>query len=436
MTDRARDLPEFIDYRSIKQGLSEVDASLSEESPNDGLRSALRSFEYSDRERFKQWFDDLDDDVQDHLADRLIRSKKLSLLEEDIDNKKRYIEDSVAEDARGLADSLDLSTIQYYESFFTFGDRTSSLHSIDQVGGIFAKINENAETVEEAQDIFRENVRESETIDDLYAQAAGQYPSPIIGDIDYYPKPRTIRFTRPNRMYAEYWKKGEEITRFDVNRSDYMTITTRSRTAVRVNLEKGLIEFASQDNSDNHQKAVLDELVDNFAIEDGVETDGGLSLTQQEHSRVSISSSDVEQVNENIGIMSTLDSFRGRIANTSLHSIKQRPVDRDENHEELKERGYIKSHPRLLLGVKDDEYELLDPEEVYDDYAPDIEDDIPDMDTLVDEIRENSSYDSVERYTIVLNADENTFRIWKAAQKPSVRELVFNLVAEELNWGQ
>ncbi|SFR34256.1 hypothetical protein [Halogeometricum limi] len=426
-------LADTIDYRSIKRGLQSVNSSLDDSIPDETLREEILTGDWDlGREKFADWLASVDEILQTYIIQQLVFKKKRFLLEDEIGDKTRYISESLADASSVLANELDLNSVAYYESFFNFSERTTSVHRIAEMGGIFQQIRDDADTVQEAREIFLQGVESDDRIPEHYRYAVNSL-SPIIGDVQYEPKPRLVSFEDEDHIYMEFWKVGEEITQFDVNRSDYTTIQTRSRTAVRIHLDTGFIEYASDQSSKDVRGTVLDKLMYHFAGDESeMVTDGGVSLGKQRHDVITVTDSDIDKINERIGVMSTLDTFHGKYTNTSLHSIDDRPTQQDDLHRQLRMRGYIKSHPKILLGVDGQNYELIKPSEVEDDYS--FEDDVPKIEDLVDQIQRKSSYTKIEKVTVVLNADQDTIRIWKSAIPPEVRRMLFHMIAEELDW--
>ncbi|WP_373190217.1 hypothetical protein [Halolamina sp.] len=434
------DIVKIIDFRSISRAMGEIYAGFDSHADIGKIQQVIDDLDSDfNREDFKHWFSGLDSDVRKDIRNQLVRSKMKFVIDDDIGNKNKYISGVSPKSAGGIASQLSLNDVGYYSSFFKFADRTSSLHEISELNGVFRDIRDNAESTKEAEEIFISYVEEHDEVPELYALGAGDNVTPIIGDVGYSAQPRLVHFNDSNHLFIEYWKIGEEITRFDVNESDYRSIQTRSRTVARVHLDSNTIEYASNEDNDDLRSEILDEIVGLFAEdESNAIPDGGVQdLRMDLYDPINITDSDIEDVNKNIGVMSTLDTFHGVHTNTSIHSIDDKPTDRDRLHERLKKRGYIKSHPKLLLGVKDGQYELLDPERV-DDFKFEDEnsedEEVPTIQELVKQVEENSDYDKVIKFTIVLNAEDDTLRIWKSALPTEVRKMVFHEIADELEW--
>lgn len=423
----------ILDLRSLRKATGSLQSGIDQSPSSDELKNALNSLPVNpNQEEIKNWLSSLESNVQDSIIKQLIIEKKKDILDLKIGNKRQYMSHNPINSLNEYANSFHLSELEYFESFFTFADRTSNVYTLEDVGGVFSQIQQEAETKEDASELFKKFIKTKGEIDNVYAEAIGRVPSGIIGDISFKPTPRLIRFLDAQHIYFEYWSTGEEITEFDVNKGDYRTIRTRARTAVRVHLDSNTIEYTSDKDSEDHESLVLSNTVDQFGRgEPGIAADGGI-MRNATTSRVRISTSDIAEINKKVGVMSTLDSFRGQYANTEFHSVNDRPVDQDQYHEQLRNRGYIKSHPKLLIGARGNQYELLDPKEVRDDYA--VNNELPPIKELVSGLEQNSTYDEVEKFTIVLNSDENTIRIWKSALPPEVRRTVFHLVVDELGW--
>jgi len=437
MSTRQRgEIINVLDYRSIKSTLDKI-ANDEEEDINENIQQAVSEVpEYPSREQIRIWLKKQDDEVADSISSLLSLNKKKSILR-NIEQKVEYIEESESNSVPILASHLTLKDVAYYESHFKFADMTAGIYGMKSKEGIFGEIYTEAETAEQAKEIFISRVLEREDINNQYAEAADEIPTALIGDVDYNPRPRIVKFEDSNHLFIEFWSIKGKNTVYDVNEGNYITIDERARTSLRIHLDSGTIEYISTKDSSDHRKAVLDYVIEKFSLEREVRSDGGLmSFTTDGTSLftdIEIDSSDVIDVKKNVGLVSTLDGFRGRNTNSRLTARDSGDVENDPMHRQLERgRDYRISHPQILLGEREDgEYELVDPIEIRDDFS--FDEDMS-VDDIVDEIREMTDYLSVRKFTVVLNTEKNTVRIWKESCSPSTRRLVFHLLADELGW--
>jgi len=423
-----------LDYRTIKQALNEIQqgAGFAE----DLRTSASELGDSPDRDEIKEWLS-RHQDYAEEVANAIAINKQKSIIRS-FEGKEKFVEETEQgeRDPDDIISHLSLTDTVYYNSFFKFADMSTKVFSTEYRDGIFQRISSEADSAQEAKELFQDHISENEEIDDVYLQAANDVPAPLIGQVDFNPKPRIIKFEDDDHVYFEFWSMEGERSYYDVNKGDYITIDQRARTSVRVHLDTGIMEYVSSKSSEDHRRAVIDIIVDNFWTSDEVRTDGGLQALatggELLHSPVTISDDDISDVKENVGLLSTLDGFRGGFTNVRLTSRNNSDVENDPDHQHFEDnRDYRLSHPQILLGERNGEYELLDRDEISGEItiSPDMS-----AEEIVEEFAENSDYDDVHRFTVVLNTDNDTARIWKVRCSPSTRRLVFHLISDELGW--
>lgn len=429
------DIVNVLDLRILKDTIKSIKND-EDNSLDAGVREAVSKLEESpSRETLRRWLSEQSEEVAEKIGSLFVERKKKSILRKR-QRKLRYMGDFESPSIDTIASYLSLTDICYFDSYFKFANRTMTVHKMKRCEGIFGEIDSNSDSPQEARDLFKRKVRERSDISNRYAEAAEEIPSALISEVDVEPRPRLIKFEDSSRIYMEFWSvKGKESF-YDVNRGDYVTIERRAKTAVRFHLDSNVIEYASTDDSKNHRSATLNTALEKLAFPQETRTDGGLSAFSETgdklYSDITIKDVDVKTVKENIGILSTLDAFRGQSTNSRVTARDNTSVESDPIHPQLeKGRPYRKSHPQIILGQKDGEWELLDPSEIDDDF--DFDDDIS-IEEIVDELREKTDYDRIRKFTVVLHIDNDTIRIWKENSEPDVRHLVFSLIVDELGW--
>lgn len=423
-------LIDTFDQRTINNALSQIiDGSAFDRDFRDAVRELGEDPPRDDLKTFVQQNEELGASLLEIIG----KAKQKSILRQ-LEEQLYYIEGE-GEDIDDISTNLTLTQTEYYQSYFNFAGKSFSILKTDFEDGIFARIASEAETQEQAKNIYRSYIQESD-IDDLYIDATRDVPAPLIGEIDYTPKPRLIHFEDDGHIYFEYWTKSGQRSYFDVNKGDYVTVERRGKTAVRVHINTGIIEYVSTKGSESHRRGLIDKLIERFWMDDDVETDGGVpSLVAgvaNLHTDINIQNDDISQVKENLGILSTLDGFRGGIANVRFSSRNNSDVGRDPDHQHIEDNRDLRiSHPNIFLGEDNGDIEIIEKKQIEAvlSITPEMS-----VDEILEEFQENSSYSKVHRFTIVMNSDRNTIRVWKRNYSPSTRLKLIHLIQEELDW--
>lgn len=404
-----------------------------------GMRSIRRCLHESDvgpdstasRQEIKGWIERNPEQADVFLQNLVFHAKEVLL-----DDNERYSEfiDVAADDETSIIEALDLLEVYYYDSFFGYTDHAVRLYSIDELGGVFEDISEEAMSVAEAEEYFKSHCEGRDDIDDAYVDAVSEFPAALIGEVEHEVRPRLIQFEDVDHIYMELWSIGDTFTEFDINEGDYKKIETLARTIVRVHLDTGIIEYTSDDAKKSHRENVVTEVLECFNQSGNPGSDQATNYSER-----IITDNHIRQVKENIGVLSTLDSFRGARANLRYSSVDERNVETDPTHSNMEDtRDYQKSHPRILVGRTNGEWELIEKEELVDN--PDLDLDEASFEeedavsTVIREIREQGQYDEVRQFTIPMNSDKDTLRIWKKRCEPETRRTIFHLIGEELGW--
>lgn len=410
------DLIDSLEMRSIRQGLHESEISLEST---------------ASREEIKEWVQAHPEQEEAFLQELISAAKDVLL-----DDNERYLKYiDVNHNDNGEETLLDnVIDIYYYDSFFRYTDHSTKLYSIDELGGVFADIAREAKYIDEAKELFVEHVREQNDIDEAYLAALDDYPAPLIGEVEHQARPRLLKFEDVDHLYIELWSIGDTFSRFDVNEGDYKTIESLARTVVRVHFDTGILEYTSDDTTKGHRESVLTNLLDQFNQTSNPGSDQATNYSQR-----TITDPHIRQIKKNIGVLSTLDSFRGIQANLRYSSVKDRNVETAPTHSNMeRSRDYQKSHPRILIGWTDGGWELIEKDDLVCD--PDLDLDETSFEeedavsNVVQKIREQGQYDRVRQFTIPMNTDKDTLRIWKKRCSPETRRTIFHLIADELGW--
>ena len=411
------DLIDSLEMSLIRRGLHEAD---------EGPETT------ASRQEIKIWVRDHPDEGREFLRE-LITVAKDRLLD-DNESYLEFIGANQPEDKESLAETLDLFDAYYYDSFFRYTDHSTKLYDIDELGGVFADIAEQAESTDEAKKLFVEHCDERDDIDEAYLAALDDYPAPLIGEIEYRARPRLLQFEDEDHLYLELWSIGDTFTRFDVNEGDYKKIESLARTVIRIHLDGGILEYTSDDSKKSHRKSVLTDLLDQFNQTSNPGSDQATNYGEK-----AITDRHIRQIKESIGVLSTLDSFRGGQANLRYSSVDDRNVETDPTHSNMeRSRDYQKSHPRILIGWTGSGWDLIkknslvnDPNLGLDEASFEEEEAVS---NVVRKIREQGQYGRVRQFTIPMNTDKDTLRIWKRRCSPETRRTIFHMIADELGW--
>ena len=368
------------------------------------------------RGEIKEWIRSHPDEVDSFLK-TVTRGAKLYTLR-GLDAKSEEIEEVTGGDASVIADALNLTQVYYYKSYFGYTDHTTWVYKLLPVGGVLEEIGEEADTAQEAQEMFRSFCR-SNGFEDYY-RAAGESPAPLIGNLGDKAKPRLIHFEDSDHLYVQYWSTGTMQSGFDVESGEYESINTIEQPYLRIHLESGLVEVAGDDSqAKSRYRKRLNEFIDRFG--NGV------------ISPVSIGQSAIESVKQNVALQVSLDEFEGDDAKIQFSRGRSRGnVEADEIHETAEEeRDRLRSNFQLILGKRMAEWGLIHRDQLDDRFEN--KDSVTVAEAL-SEFKEDQSYDEVVDLTLSLNRDKETFRVQKKRLSPTIRRSVFHLLAEELDW--
>ena len=435
-----------VDYRTVKRTLKTISNNNTDASqPSiEFVQKLLATVNINkvNRRNLKEQFQAADEETSNEIASLICRKAAQSILESlEEDNKINHIDAVRTESIERLREVLNLREVEFFQSHFKFVDRSTSLYSFQSDGGsIFDTIQSEAETADRAQELLQNEIVDA-NIANTYQLAAGKSPAPLIGEVDYNPLPRIIHFEDAEHVYFEFWTLGGTHPIYDVNRGDYVNVDIREKTSLRVHLDSNTIEaVTTKPSSDGHLDKVVDKVLERFALSQDSRPDGGLmSFSDTESSQhifddTTIDDSDIVRANEQIGVLSTLLSFRGLHNNYRATNRDDAEVTVEDIVEELaKGRDLRRSHVQIILAADspNDDYQVIYPDEVEDHV--DIHENMTIHD-IVEEFREESDYASIRKFTVVLNTDKNTVRVWKPNCSPRTRRLVFHSFASELGW--
>ena len=332
-------------------------------------------------------------------------------------------------DKKTIFEKFDLKDFYYFDSFFHYTDHSYRLFNISNLGSVFQKIHNEAKKASEAKKILVEFCKEK-NFSSNYLNALESTPSPLIGDVNNEPKPRLIKVEDEEHIYAEFWSLGKEINDFDVNTGDYKSIETLDKAVIRIHLDTGHIEFTSDSGRVKRRRKIIRSILTNFNIQ-GNPTKSDID---EMFNQVEITDQQIRKVKRKLGVLSTLDEFRGSTANLRFTSVKKRNVETDPSHSNTaKNRDYRKSHPRMIFGEKDNKWQFIYPKKIFE-YAEDEPEEEETLKEILNELAKKGDYDEVEQFTAILNSDTNTIRIWKKKITPGMRRLIFHLLRSKLGW--
>lgn len=314
-----------------------------------------------------------------------------------------------------VADTLTLREVYYYDSFFNYTNRTTRVYRASNIGGILGEITDQADSTAAAREMFIEFCGEND-LDSAYVEAAEDVPAALIGDLEDGYRPRLVEFEDEHYLYIEYWKPGKTWSNFDIGTGDYEKINTLFRAVLRIDLETGLIETASDDSQQSNQK-----LVERFLSE----FNGSDTVSQ-----IHIRGADIRTTKNDLALLTTLNEFVGEDAKLRFTQNKSGNVEADPAHQDAEQtRDYSRSNFQIIIGRQNDDWGLVYPVDLgYDD-----DDDVA-VGEVLSEIEERDTYDDVKELTITLDSEKATFRIQKKKMSPKTRRDVFEMLVDELDW--
>jgi len=375
-----------------------------------------------------------DSEERESLIIQFINEEKTNNLEQ-INSKLEFIEESSSDNVQQAVNDLTLLDTAYYQSFFKFANGSHSVYEIQDSDDILQEVSESANTSKEAQTLFENKVRNSGTIDDIYADAASEFTSPIIGDVGYEPKPRLIKFESPNRVYIEFWSEGSPESVYDATRGKKIHYNTLKRTVVRIQIENNILEYSSTDKTENHRDTIIGYLGDTFSFSKEIASDGGSMVLQSQNDleRIDIKTEDLTTVISELGTISTLESFDGVNATVDYSSIEKRNVQEEPTRDKaLEDRAIRRVNTQMLFDFTD----KSNPEFIHPSFVKGSFDFLPDADVYdyIEAITKQTEYDNVDYITVSLHEENDTVRIDKERLTPNARASVFKLLSNKLGW--
>jgi hypothetical protein len=394
-----RELLYALPMRDVRRGLSRVD-DVSDKLEGDDLEREDLLSELAER------------DPDSELHEEIVTGAKEVVLDQN--HVKTSSFDGFGDNPAAIVSGLDLREVHYYDSFFKFTNITTRVYRLGTPSGFLSELADTDSTTE-ARERFEEYVV-SAGLDEMYATAATDQPSPLIGATEDTYRPRVVAFEDASTIYVEYWKRGNKTTRFDVDTGDYETIHGLRRGAIRIDVATGLVEAVGDANNgpkDGFVERVLGDLSDGTGF-----------------SRITIPDATIERAKERLALKITLDELVGE--NTKVRFTRNRgeDVETDPDHEEMeRERDQARTNFLTLFGRTRDEWEVVPPSAVAEMYDRD-------EDVELGEIKSDLEfeYDDVLDLTLTLDSEKSIFRILKRDISPSTRNAVFTIVAEELGW--
>lgn len=393
-----------------------------------GFREAgieIASSEYDEstspsREDIRKWFQENPEKVDPILED-FKRGAKLRTLKL-IDSKLENIEEA-KKGPNVVADALNLRSVYYYREYFGYTDHTTRIYHT-HLDGVLAEIAENADDAEQAQEMFR-TYCEKQNLDE-YGQAAGDIPAPLITNLGDNPQPRLIHFEDANHLFVQYWERGNDITKFDIDTGNRESINTVYRPTLRIHLDSGLIE-STGDRIDERNTGQIQTFLSLF--------NGSNSWT----SPVQIGSSGIETTKDRLALQVSLDEFKGDDDDAKLRFARSESVgnvEADSKYADTEEeRDRVRSNFQMILGQTTNGWELIYKktiEEAFADWDP--------SDVTLSAVQEtfttDQPYTEVQDFTVSLNGDKDkqTIRILGKSREPSLERAIFHIFAKELGW--
>lgn len=408
-----------------------------------GLKNLDYDIKISSRKKTKEWirehpehsesiFNKVTSHTKQELLDKIKHQDFMGSTEggtENEDEDKLSLNTPKKLNEEALLEQYTLSDFYYFDSFFHYTDHSYFIFNISELNSIFQKIHNQVEDASRAGEALK-SFCEDNNFSSFYIHALEPLPSPLIGDVDDDPKPRLIKIEDKDHIYAEFWSLGREINDFDVNIGDYKTIDTLDKAIVRIHLDTGHIEFTSDSGRVKRQKKILRNILANF----NAQGSPSKSDIDEMFEKIEITDQQIRKVKEKLGVLSTLDEFRGSRANLRYTSVKKRNVESDPSHSNTeKARDYKKSHPRIVLGEKDDQWQFIYPNDILD-HAEDEPEEEETLKEILNELDSEEDYNRVDQFTVTLNSDKDTLRIWKKRCTSGMRRLIFHLLRRELGW--
>jgi hypothetical protein len=429
-----RQVANVIDLGTVRDKFSNIIQGKEDAIDSEVQRSVADLGVPSSRDAFYKWMNQLDEEVANKVAVILLRSEKRNILRSR-KRKSSFIEDSEFSDVDKIADDLFLNQVAYYDSFFKFSNMSQTVYSVDMDDGL-KRISDQSENKQEAQKQFREYAEDQ--LPKEYVEAAGEIPNPLIGQMERSPKPRILNFEDTNQLFIEYWSLGTETEIYHPQRGETLEFRGRVRSQVRIYIDSELVEYASTRKAQGQQIKIENHVSDVFDFEQQTATDGGQSketaddepnlLTRYKNN---IDSSDISDVINNIGIISTLETFQSQNATIRYSSVNKRDVSEGPNHDDIEnDTKYRRANVQILIEDPAGKCRYISPDEVNRNFT------FP-KDASMRDIKETmheDNYQNLSSIPISLNSKNNTVLFDRENYSPSTRKTVFNLVTDQLGW--
>ena len=382
------------------------------------------------REDFNEWFDDLSEEQQNAIADVLKKAQKEKILQ----NRKykiTYFQSTDFKESHKVRDDIDLSEAVYYDSYFKFSNGSMTICSVESMDPLLERISNQAGSREEAQEMFRKGAEDRDISVD-YIKAARDVPLPLVDAIENNPRPRVVRFETPSELYIELWSFGKEENIYNPEQGETLSFKSRARSQIRIHIDRGLVEYTSTRGTKAHQETDLNHIESVFSFGDEIETDGGNRVRSGPIEPQDITSDEIWDVIQNIGVFSTLEAFEAQNATISYSSVNKRDVKKGPGRDNIKKDTKLRrANVQILIEDPVDKCEFIEPSQIFSTYDFDDDDNI---EKVKKELTDKEGYNALEAFTISLHAKNDTLQIDKESCQPSTRTKVFNLVMEELGW--
>lgn len=404
-------LIDALETQTLQRGLREAGVKLEKNGDTTNVNPS--------RSDVRTWFQQNDGEV-DTVLDDFERGTKLQTLEV-LGPKTKNVEE-----AKGglnvIADALNLREVYYYKAYFGYTDHTTRVYRTE-LGGLLEEITEEAESAEQAQEMFLTYCEENNL--ETYKQAAEEIPAPLITNLGDNSRPRLIHFEDQNHLFVQYWKRGNIITELDIETGDLKNISTVYRPTLRLHLDSGLIE-STGDRTDERNTEQIQEFLSAF--------NGEHTWT----SPVDIRSA-IETTKDKLALQVSLDEFEGDEDEAKLRFARSDTVsnvEADSKHQDTEEeRDRVRSNFQLILGRTPDGWELIYKqaiEEMFSDWDPS---DVT-LSRVKDMFLDEEPYSEIADFTVSLNGDQDkqTIRVLGKSREPNLYRTVFHFFADELGW--
>jgi hypothetical protein len=421
---------ELLDFRDIRAAIEDIKRNEEHGLDGDLVDMVQELGENPSRREVQRWFSDLNDEYKEKIGYSFSRYQKRHIL-----NNNEHQLDYISIESTGidtLSKKLTLTETSYYDSYFNFTNNSFTLLKLRNQDGLLFDVYEEAESAEDAENKFKQAI-ENRNFGDAYKNTVGELPSPIVGNLDISPTPRFAVFEDLEHFYIEYWSLGEATEVFNGNEGTSFEYQPRRRSAARIHLDTGHVEVARDKNTQSHMDALKSSFSSLCIDEDETASDGGVQILESPTGLITsynVTSEDATEIIEDMGVITTYESFQGRNATITLSSVKARDVEESfDSLDDIKENYPLqRAHIKILVEDLNSNMELIDPDQIESNY--DFEEDVKIGD--IKEELEEGGYDNVDHITIELNSNNNTMRINKKNCVPSARLELLHLLLDNL----